>query len=538
VAPQEVLLPGSTPPKNGRRFLLWNLVGMISSREEPTYSAVEVEFSDAERHRTLRLTDHYSFSIAALDHAAVAFASRSNNGNPSTLVYRPLTSWAPNSEWQVQLGSGEEALALALGHKFAVLATSARYLRIYSHTGAPRALLCYSSPLKAVAAAGGLLALVTHATGAPPIEGGESLTLCLYDLREPGRPVRLSTAPLPLTAGATLDWIGFSELGALSSVDSTGVVRQCLRSVGFDWVPLLHGASLKKSKAEHHWIVGLTEAQLMCVICKGDDKFPPLLPRPVMSALPFAMPLACAEPSDPPLESSRLLSQLGMDEFRVTAEDEGVSDATETKEQLLRTLTKLDSVTIKLMAAAAKSERNARCLDLAMQLQLPKSLAAALKLANHYKLGPLAERITRLLEAKHDDAVLDEDLEVAPARAPLPTRVREPQQQQQPADKGEDAPQKKKRDDPYWKTDKGHDENAEAMEEEQQQEEEEADDEEDAPKASLNPFARAGEKPKASAPFGKLANGENKNANSVPASKGAKRKSGAAGGAPKASKVK
>lgn len=54
------------------------------------------------------------------------------------------------------------------------------------------------------------------------------------------------------------------------------------------------------------------------------------------------------------------------------------------------------SYTLKLLAGACKAEKNARALDLATQLHLPKSLASALKLANHYKLGPLAERINKV----------------------------------------------------------------------------------------------------------------------------------------------
>ena len=146
-----MLHPSSTPKvegSNGRRFLLWNLTGMVLSRDEQarelrpfstptpspelrpssaltcalacgsrreqTYSAIEVDFNNTEQHRTLRLTDHYNFSMAALDDAAVVFGAKSSNGNPSTVVYRPLLSWAPNSEWQVQLEKGEEALAVAV----------------------------------------------------------------------------------------------------------------------------------------------------------------------------------------------------------------------------------------------------------------------------------------------------------------------------------------------------------------------------------------------------------------------------------------
>ena len=107
------------------------------------------------------------------------------------------------------------------------------------------------------------------------------MQVVLFDMRDAARPVRLATAPLPLSPGATLHWVGFSESGGLSTVDSVGVVRQCMRANGFEWVPVLHCKALKKSEQEHHWVVGLTDAQLMCVICKGDDAFPATLPRPV-----------------------------------------------------------------------------------------------------------------------------------------------------------------------------------------------------------------------------------------------------------------
>ena len=259
--PQEVLHSSSTPAKNGRRFLLWNMTGMVLSRDETVFSAIEVEFNSTDKHRTIRLTDHYGFSMAALDDGAVMFASRSNHGNPSTIVYRPLASWAPNSEWQVQLDAGEEALAIALGHKFAAIATSKRYLRILSHTGAQRALMCIPGALVALAASAGMCALVTHA-GRAAGAMDQSLLLTLYDLRESSRPVKIHSSALPLSEGATLSWLGFSESGVLTAVDSAGIVRGCLRSYGFEWVPLLDTAAIKKAKNEHHWVVGLTDKEL------------------------------------------------------------------------------------------------------------------------------------------------------------------------------------------------------------------------------------------------------------------------------------
>ena len=171
----------------------------------------------------------------------------------------------------------------------AAIATSARYLRVYSHTGAQRAVLCIASPLVSLVGMGGTLVVITH-SGRAANADDQALTCAIFDMRDPSRPVRLSSSPLPLSDGATLTWAGFSEGGSLTTVDSKGVVRSCLRSNGYEWVPLCHTEALKKSAHEHHWVVGVNETQLMCVIVKGDDPYPSTLPRPVLSALPLTMP--------------------------------------------------------------------------------------------------------------------------------------------------------------------------------------------------------------------------------------------------------
>uniref|UniRef100_A0A7S0PV75 WDHD1/CFT4 helical bundle domain-containing protein n=1 Tax=Coccolithus braarudii TaxID=221442 RepID=A0A7S0PV75_9EUKA len=107
---------------------------------------------------------------------------------------------------------------------------------------------------------------------------------------------------------------------------------------------------------------------------------------------------------------------LQLDEFRVSAREQGLEHDEDTQASILKAVQTLDSATLRLVSAACKAERNARALDHAVQLQLPKTLAGALKLANHYKLGPLSDRVTRLLEAKHDQVDIGEDLEQPPPR--------------------------------------------------------------------------------------------------------------------------
>lgn len=52
-------------------------------------------------------------------------------------MYRPFDSWAANSDWQVSLPPGEEAVAVTAGQSFSALATSQHTLRLFSPAGAP-----------------------------------------------------------------------------------------------------------------------------------------------------------------------------------------------------------------------------------------------------------------------------------------------------------------------------------------------------------------------------------------------------------------
>lgn len=75
----------------------------------------------------------------------VLYASPSSKDAPSTVMYRPFDSWAANSDWQVSLPTGEEAVAVTAGHSFSAVATSQHMLRVFSPAGAQIPLpVCYA----------------------------------------------------------------------------------------------------------------------------------------------------------------------------------------------------------------------------------------------------------------------------------------------------------------------------------------------------------------------------------------------------------
>lgn len=65
--------PFHCPGDSKKRWLTYNMLGGISSREDDDFCAVEVSFHDAAQHRRVPLlTDFYHFSMASLS-TAVTF---------------------------------------------------------------------------------------------------------------------------------------------------------------------------------------------------------------------------------------------------------------------------------------------------------------------------------------------------------------------------------------------------------------------------------------------------------------------------------
>ena len=118
---------GATPLINSRRFLAWNTVGSIISRDENEFNSVEIEFADSSTNRTVRMSDHYKFNKGALSmHGAIfASAAREERGEapiPSTVFFKPFKSWDHNTDWLAALPAGEHAAAVAVGRTWAAVA--------------------------------------------------------------------------------------------------------------------------------------------------------------------------------------------------------------------------------------------------------------------------------------------------------------------------------------------------------------------------------------------------------------------------------
>jgi chromosome transmission fidelity protein 4 len=427
--------PGSTHAGSDgkRRYLVWNATGTIISRDEETHSQLEIEFSDSSRHRSVRLTDHYQFTMAALNDTAAFFASEAGElpedapedakPSASTLFYRPFQSWASNSEWVLQLSEGESAVAVAVGRKFAAVATTRQFLRLFKSSGIQAGVVQLPGPVVTMVGSdcgNGLLAVIYHT--APTYDGRQKLG---YMLLSTEQGTELGRGSIDLLPDAVLTWAGFSEENVLVVIDSSGLLLGLSPTLGMQWSPLLDLHRISTSEFETHWPVCVQGGKLLCVHLQGglagisNWDVPKTIPRPILKAIRLQMPLLQLERGAKgergqaaALEDAYLRGDMHR-QLHNWERKMRLRDSTRDEEEARRVVlenAELDKTTIKLVQAAMKDGRSARALELCGRLTLAKSFDIVLRIAQHARgQNDLGERINALKALKLQEEEEEED---------------------------------------------------------------------------------------------------------------------------------
>jgi hypothetical protein len=150
-------------------------------------------------------------------------------------------------------------------------------------------------PVVTMVGRGDLLAVFYHG-GSPLLSSGagasSSPSQCLhFQLLDVRRSAVVASGPLALSPGSLLQWCGFSNLDILHVMDSEGVVYGLVKGFGWHWTPLLETQPLKRNKMDAFWPVGVHGHSLMCTLLKGGDEHPSTNPKPLVTSLPFKLPL-------------------------------------------------------------------------------------------------------------------------------------------------------------------------------------------------------------------------------------------------------
>ncbi|KAG0359042.1 hypothetical protein BGZ54_010158 [Gamsiella multidivaricata] len=386
---------GSTAARDDRRYLAFNLLGLITSVNHGTHATVSVEFHDRVAHRGFHFTDNSHYSMACLGATGTLFAAASNDGNSSTVFYKTYDSWATKSEWQVYLPEGEDATAIALNAESAIVATSRGYIRVFSQSGIQTALFSVGSVIAAAGKDDMVLLVYNHGE---PFEGSQNLGYVIYNV-ETGQ--RIQQGAVPVADDTFITWLGFSEGGIPAFYNDRGVlyILNYYRRVDQgQWTPILDGTLIDAESdiRPHYWPIGFTDQTLTCVKCRKGE-FEPVFPKPIVSELSLRMPTLYQDTVAGKHEEGwlrqKILSGLSKDE-KIAMSFERTDNVVAKKEL------EMDKLALQMIDLACKADRTQKALDLTAMLCNLKSIDAAVKIAHHHNLHSLMERMNKVKEIK------------------------------------------------------------------------------------------------------------------------------------------
>ncbi|KAL2479109.1 transducin family protein/WD-40 repeat family protein [Forsythia ovata] len=396
---QEAFQPGATPVQPGKRhFLCYNMLGSITTMEHDGYSHIEIDFHDTSTGpRIPAMTDYFGFTMAALNENGGVFANPGKGEkNMSTLMYRPFSTWANNSEWSMRF-EDEEVRALALGSAWIAAVTSLNFLRIFTEGGLQRYVLSLDGPVVTAVGFKNELAVVTHASPSLPSDD-QMLEFRVFNIHNGTQSLR---GRLPLTPGSCLTWFGFSEEGLLSSFDSKGVLRVFTNQFGGSWIPLFSSSKLNKA-GENCWVVGLNANKLFCIVCKSPESYPQATSKPVLTLLDLSFPLASSDLGADSLENEFMMNNMHLCQIQKRIEEmvSAGEYTTSLDDEAFNLEASLDRCILRLIASCCNGDKLVRATELVKLLSLEKSVKGAIKLVTALKLPNLAERFNNILEER------------------------------------------------------------------------------------------------------------------------------------------
>lgn len=389
---QQVFQPGATSARAddtaNARFLAYGLRGCVTSRKDETTEThvVETHFHDAGRVRVPAIASASEYTLGSLGDSGLALA------DAGTIRYRPFNPWSNDAEWEAALSEGEEPIALACGRTFVACVTSARLLRLFCEGGTQLHAFSLEGPPVCVCAHERMLCVAWHRgppiTDATAVKATQQVGFAVWDIE--GMEL-VDAGNVPVTQGAHLSWLGFSETGRLACFDTAGVARTRLACMGGIWVPVFCSDDAKSSDAERHWMVGLTENEVVYVVCRASEGEPSARRRPVHYTRKMELPMLAVEGGNTSLESHYALERSALAEVQHRG-----GDASRWRSAVEQSL-------IRLFAEACKAGRQSRARALAARASLTKTIEGAWKLANRLKLTSLADEMRALFSSRTEE---------------------------------------------------------------------------------------------------------------------------------------
>lgn len=374
---QEPFQSGSTDWLDDKRYLCTNEIGYVwTARLEEHRNAITIAFFDQGVHRDIHFEDRAGFDLAALSSTACLMA----NSETGQVLMR--FHHAFGDSWEYQLEEGEKVQSIALSEKVVVISTSKGIVRLFTPFGNPISVTRHARDPVVTCAAHENLVMVVRANAS-----GSGLNYTLEDAETFRYYQKNDSVDVPYNE--TLTALFFSENGDPCIYDSSGTLSSLMHwreAQQARWVPIFDGASQAKARMnqEKYWPLGVHDDKLLCIILKGNRKYPSI-PMPVPVELELSIPGLSGH------ESEYLIRKCFYHQLYSRAQALGELEAQ--AEEFQRLQYEIERSLLRQLHSACTDNRANKVLKIASLIEHQESLHVAAQIAKKYDLDSLAEQI-------------------------------------------------------------------------------------------------------------------------------------------------
>lgn len=410
---QTAFQSSSTPLSLPERFMAWNNIGLITQYMKEEDESIDIEFHNATYHHAIHFKNQFGYTMADMSMEAIVMGSpgkvseeelendynstiASAITNQSKFACILINSCDGNKEWSLEMPRKEYIKCVCVSRLLAACMTSRRFLRVYGLAGTQKEIISFNGNPVCMRAYENRVFICYATTGL-------SLEYSIYYFDDEEKR-EAEHGVLPMSEGAKLEWLGFSDEGNPYFYDSHGYLfGKCLTvSKKNTWMPISDLRFGLNHKSDNHWLIGIAERNQMIktILCKG-AKWPNVLPRPTLTLTSIQIPFC-----EPESEKTKLEKEFWKNKYTALSvrsydfnsghlelDQEDIDEKVDSFEASSR------ETLMKLFMFSCKSSREQRAYEVASIMD-NTALQLAIKYATKTRALVLAQNLNLLAEKK------------------------------------------------------------------------------------------------------------------------------------------